>query len=54
MHSGDARRAVEIWQAGGIELQALELRLWWYDHLGAIEELAAMNRAVSLFKNSPR
>jgi hypothetical protein len=51
---GDLQHAVELWQAGYTDPHKLELREWWYTHLGAEQEANRLSEALTIFKQNLR
>jgi tetratricopeptide (TPR) repeat protein len=48
--TGDTEEAVAMWQGGNIDPHKLELRHWWYTHLGATQQATSMNAAILRYK----
>jgi uncharacterized protein HemY len=49
---GDTRNALTVWGLGNADISRLELRRWWYVHLGAQQEIRAINKALALYCQS--
>jgi cytochrome c-type biogenesis protein CcmH/NrfG len=49
--TGDVTHAVEVWQSGDTDPHKLELRQWWYTHLGEDQQAYWLTEALILYKH---
>ncbi|GIV76488.1 MAG: hypothetical protein KatS3mg050_0882 [Litorilinea sp.] len=49
---GQEEAAVNIWQGGNADPHKLELRQWWYSHIGAGPESQSMDQAIHALKRA--
>ncbi|MCC6456224.1 MAG: O-antigen ligase family protein [Caldilineaceae bacterium] len=49
--TGDVTHAVEVWQSGDTDPHKLELRQWWYTHLGEAQQAHWLTEALILYKH---
>jgi hypothetical protein len=50
--TGDTAAAVTMWHEGDTDPHKLELRHWWYTHLGETQQAAWMDAAILRYKES--
>jgi hypothetical protein len=44
--AGDSERAAQLWQTLELSESQLQIRAWWYEHIGESERAVDMRRAI--------